>query len=466
MRNFVCTLVVFGLVACGSSESNPGPTPPGNTTDGGERTAGGTADGGAPDAGAVGGMVDGGTPDAGTVGGGTVDGGSVDGGTVDGGISDAGTGDGGATDAGTPDAGIPDGGATDGVILWQRDFPSAARVGSDWDQKVVASEGSVLMRLDPGTGETTASHDFNEDPGAAASTYFQDRLGIAPGTSTVWGTLRSGTDPYAGSSICAFDLNGTKDCVQGALDQVHITPATLSPEGSVGWGVGPFVYYAKVIAPDGTQRTTELWSTNQYDGTHLIGVVREPNGDAVVALHAGSDFEVDGQKMGPSDALFRIDAAGHLVWWRQVPFAWLDFGLTSAGTVVGVGTSAIPFTWGGRSAHGTVLVVAEANGAERFVRSLDESVADSAIVSVLPLGRVAIALNRPNCGGGAVFRYDLAGAETWRWDLASHGCDVSLSSISILPEDVLVGGQVNQASDLGAGILEPGGFVLELGAPR
>ena len=33
---------------------------------------------------------------------------------------------------------------------------------------------------------------------------------------------------------------------------------------------------------------------------------------------------------------------------------------------------------------------------------------------------MAIALNRPSCGGAEVFRYDLAGAETWYWDLAAN----------------------------------------------
>jgi hypothetical protein len=465
MRSLFSAVLILGLAACGASGPSQSPTPPEQHADGGTG-GGGTTDGG------TGG---GGTTDGGTVGGGTTDGGTggeaTDGGTGGGGTTDDGTGGSGTTDAGSSGGGTVDGGTaggdtTDGgsstaAIRWQRGFEHPARVGSDWSQQIVAAQSSFLEKLDPATGTTISSRDCTQEGEIAGLDVFLDRLGVAPGTSTVWGTLQTGKAWYTYLHVCGFNFDGFQDCPMTALDE-YVTPLTLSPDGSVGWGVTRNDFTLETVAPDGT-RTYLVLPSDGTDPSTLIGVVREPNGDMVVAVHASADFAVDGQKLGPSYALFRVAPSGHLVWWRKVPFAILDFGISSAGTVVSVGTASSPFSWGNDTVSGTVLVVTDATGTERFARRLDSSLADSAYVSVLPLGRVAIALNRPSCGGAAVFRYDLSGVETWHWDAASNGCDVTLSSVSILPDSVLTAGTINQQTDLGAGTLTAGGFVLELG---
>lgn len=46
--------------------------------------------------------------------------------------------------------------------------------------------------------------------------------------------------------------------------------------------------------------------------------------------------------------------------------------------------------------------------------------------------------------------------------MASRGCDVKLTGVSILPNDVLMSGDAAKSVDLGDGTLDAGGFVLRL----
>jgi hypothetical protein len=350
-------------------------------------------------------------------------------------------------------------------VIWQQSFPSTTWVGTDWDHQIAAGWGPNLAMLDFDTGRVLWSHSFDVTQGSDLySTTFNPPLAILPGTSSIIAkrSIVGGPAPY--SNVCRFEGGGSELCESGYLeDEGATTSVAMAPSGNVAWGFHGFPPdNATVIQPDGNSWKVVLRQSD-YDGTQLRDAVPVAGGDVVVAIDVPSGYSFDGQAMGPGHVLMRIDSAGKLVWWRQVPFAVLDMGASSAGTVVAVVVAADRFTFGDGNAQGTALVVVDAQGTSRFARQLSSSIADWAQLSVLPLGRVAVALDRPGCGGALVTRYDLAGAEQWHKDFASYGCDVNVQGVAILPDSVVVSGQLKGTTDFGNGPLAPGGFVLRLG---
>jgi hypothetical protein len=192
----------------------------------------------------------------------------------------------------------------------------------------------------------------------------------------------------------------------------------------------------------------------------VVDTAAEPGGDLVIAAKATEPFVFAGETLGPGNVLLRANAKGELLWARLTPFEVLDLGTTLAGTVVAVVRAPADFTWGEGHAAGTALVVTESDGTPRWVRPL--AAAEWAQVSVLPKGRVAVALNPSDCSGSSVYRFDLAGELQWRHDFAEVGCGMRLSGVAIRPHDVLVSGTLARTVDFGQGPLAPGGFVLDL----
>lgn len=351
-----------------------------------------------------------------------------------------------------------------GTIRWQKSLPSEGHVGTDFDQQVAVAYDAVIEAVDPDNGHTLWAKRFALPPDSLYQSAFRGPLFILPGTNEVYAELAQSGGPAPFTNICRYAPDGTQACVGGSLEDMGtVLPISMGAGGEVSWGFDGFPGVSASLArPDESVWTLQL---RQGDATshdpQLVDTNAEPGGDLLIALDAPTGYTFDGQTLGPGDVWMRVDPGGHLVWWEPTPFQVLDMGTTTLGTLVAVVKSPAAFSWGDGKAAGTALVVTESTGMPRLVRPL--AGAESAQVSVLPGGRVSIAINRPACQGPIVYRYDLAGSEQWHHDFAAYGCDVQLAGVAIRPNDVLISGSLAGTTDFGNGPLPPGGFVLDLG---
>jgi PKD repeat protein len=339
-------------------------------------------------------------------------------------------------------------------------------VGTNFEDRIVISNGSSLSGVSPSTGETlwTRSPPPQEERQAVYAPMF-----ISPSSGALF--ARDVTAPCCTvtENVCEFSsTDGTQlgYCFNQYSDEYdRLLPIAMSPTGELAWatngaypGNGPTV---SARSSDGRVSTLTLIDESRsppWPSAQISAVGVEPGGDVLLSLTGGNGFTFDGEPVNGS-VLMRFTPQGHLEWQIASP-PYDQLASDASGNIVGLVFTPSPFQIGDQTlAAGYYLIARGPNGAPRWARPIQEG---SRGLSVLPSGDVAFYVSRANCSGALVCRLSREGALLWTRDFATERCNFLPDSIAILPDDVLVGGDLQQGSDLGHGNVPGGGVVVDL----
>jgi chitodextrinase len=353
-----------------------------------------------------------------------------------------------------------------GSTRWARSAPTLyPELGSDFSSNVVMTYGNTLEGIDPASGSTLWRQAYEADS-PTESFAFMWPPSISPADGSILAhDVVNDSNSWVLESDCAYSPTGA---ARGCFASM-----STSTGGMFGAGMGAAgdsVVAARVSGGTvlyGRRADGSAWSVAlsapdwQPPGFEVAAVTAEPGGDAIVSGSVGQGYVFDGHAIPEGGVLMRITPEGHLVWWQST-FVRRELGTSARGTIVVYAETSQTFQFGNRTlGPGAYLLVNEADGTPRWAQPLPES-GGWQQMAVLPAGQVAIAIDRADYSGLVVYRYDLAGDLLWKRDFAGTGTDIWSYTLTILPHDVLIGGSLGSAADLGTGTLPAGGFLMDL----
>jgi hypothetical protein len=360
-------------------------------------------------------------------------------------------------------------------VVWSTAVHEAA-FGADGTLFAMGADGDALLvaRFDA-TGALMWERRF---VGAAPGGQSLGRSGrmkvVPPGVYVAFGSISEGGTiegrPFVGSALLKLDFHGQLLWVEDLAGRTEDLAATTTQ--------------VAVIRRERSSPSAEVL-TFDADGTRR-GVL-PVNGARALAFHPDGSMIVGGAVPPASyPAPFSLPAqAGRGFFGRLLgdgSVSWVhvvgddaevtSLGTTAQGTVVAlVRLREGSLTWAGQTTWQrgfdaqTALLVAEANGAERWLRSYPFALG-GAVLDVTPGGRLALGLNSESCA--AVLAIDLAGTVLWTDRPVTGECDeVRALTVAATEDQLVVGGVFSHPNDFGAGPVEPvwpfGGYLRAFG---